>query len=255
MASISDASEEDALLRARIEDACHLCDVRSCPRFVGFLDEHRQAVARAVLREKGVRDFLFFGGYPDAERTVLGVFPSFLPPEEALFPVRAVAFRYRTSAEITHRDVLGSLLGVGIRRDKVGDIICRAGEAVVLVDEELAPFLAESVTKIGREGVKSVYPYTEPITVVREFKEWQDTVPSPRLDAVLHVALRTSREEAARRIAAGAVLVDHLPTTSPSLTVAEGAILSVRGVGRFRVAQIGPPTKKGRLFVRLQQYI
>ena len=69
MASISDASEEDALLRARIEDACHLCDVRSCPRFVGFLDEHRQAVARAVLREKGMQDFLFFGGYPDAERT------------------------------------------------------------------------------------------------------------------------------------------------------------------------------------------
>ena len=255
MASISDASEEDALLRARIEDACHLCDVRSCPRFVGFLDEHRQAVARAVLREKGMQDFLFFGGYPDAERTVLGVFPSFLPPDETLFPVRAVAFCYRASADVTHRDVLGALLGVGIRRDKVGDILCGAGKAVVLVDEELAPFLAESVTKIGREGVKAVYPYTEPITVTREFKEWQDTVPSPRLDAVLHVALRTSREEAARRIAAGAVSVDHLPTTSPSATVSEGTILSVRGVGRFRVAQIGPPTKKGRLFVRLQQYI
>ena len=255
MAYTSNASDEDALLRARIEDACHLCDVRSCPRFVGFLDEHRQAVARAVLREKGVSDFLFYGGYADAERTVLGVFPPFLPPDEAVFPIRAVAFHYRTVAELTHRDLLGALLNTGIRRDKLGDIVCTPGRAVVLVDEELAPFVAESVTKVGREGVRAEYPYTEEITVVREFKEWQDTVPSPRLDAVLHVALRTSREEAVRRIAMGAVSVNHMPTESVSLTVCEGDILSVRGAGRFRVAQIGPPTKKGRLFVRLQQYV
>ena len=255
MAYISDASEEDALTRARIDDACHLCDVRSCPRFVGFLDEHRQAVARAVLREKGFTDFVFYGGYPDAERTVLGVFPSFLPPDETLFPIHAIAFRYRTAAELSHRDVLGSLLGTGIRREKVGDIICKSGEAIVMVHEELAPFLAESVTKIGREGVRVIYPYTEPVSVVREFKELVDTVPSPRLDAVLHVALRSSREEAVRRLAAGAVSLNHIPVESPSLTINEGDILSVRGAGRFRVAALGPLTKKGRLFVRLEQYL
>ena len=255
MACISDASEEDALLRARIEDACHLCDVRSCPRFVGFLDEHRQAVARAVLREKGVADYLFFGGYAEAERTVLGVFPSFLPPDETLFPVQAVGFSYRASAQLTHRDFLGALLGTGIRRDKLGDIVCGTGETVVLADEEIAPYLAQTVTKIGHEGVKVIYPYEREITVRREFRTLEDTVPSPRLDAVLRIALRTSREEAARRIAAGAVSVNHLPVEAVSLTVSEGDILSVRGAGRFRVARIGPPTKKGRLFVCLEQYL
>ena len=255
MGCISDASEEDALLRARVEDACHLCNVRSCPRFVGFLDEHQQAVARAVLHEKGVSDALFFGGYPDAERVILGVFPSFIPPEEALFPVRAVAFRYRTVAALTHRDILGALLATGIRRDKLGDIVCTPGMAIVMADEELAPFLAESVAKIGSEGVRAEYPYTGEIVVKREFRELQDTVPSPRLDAVLHVALRTSREEAARRIGAGMVSVNHMPELSVSATVNEGDILSVRGAGRFRVAKIGPPTRKGRLIVRLEQYI
>ena len=66
MAFTSNTPEEDVLLRARISDACHLCELRSCPRFVGFLDEHRQAVARAVLHEKGHRDFLFYGGYEGA---------------------------------------------------------------------------------------------------------------------------------------------------------------------------------------------
>lgn len=256
MACISDVSEEDALLRARVEDACHLCTVRSCPRFVGFLDEHQQAVARAVLHEKGLSDFLFFGGYPEAERTILGVFPSFIPSDEALFPVCAIAFRYRAVASLTHRDVLGALLATGIRRDKLGDILCTSGKTVVLADEELAPFLAESVTKIGSEGVRAEYPYTGVIEARRrEFRELQDTIPSARLDAVLHVALRVSREEAARRIGAGAVSVNHMPVLSVSAPVSEGDILSVRGAGRFRVAQIGPPTRKGRLILRLEQYI
>lgn len=255
MACISDVSEEDALLRARIEDACYLCNVRSCPRFVGFLDEHQQAVARAVLHEKGMSDALFFGGYSTAERTILGVFPSFIPINEDDFPIRAVAFHYRAIANLTHRDVLGAVLATGIRRDKVGDIVCTPGLSIVLADEELVPFLAESVTKIGSEGVKAEYPYSGEIVVRREFREWQDTVPSPRLDAVLHVALRTSREEAVRRIAAGAVSLNHMPALSGSATVGVGDVLSVRGAGRFRVAQIGPPTRKGRLIVRLEQYI
>lgn len=255
MGCISDKSEDDALLRARIEDACHLCDVRSCPRFVGFLDEHRQAVARAVLLEKGCTDYRFFGGYEGAERTVLGIFPSFLPPEDAAFPIAALAFRYRAVAAISHRDVLGALLGTGIRREKLGDIVCTPGQTMVLADEDIAPYLAQTVTKIGAEGVTVTYPYTGEITVTREFREWQDTVPSPRLDAVLRVALRTSREEAARRIAAGAVSLNHLPVVSVCAAVSEGDILSVRGAGRFRVAQLGAPTKKGRLPIRMQQFV
>lgn len=255
MASISNASDEDALLRARIDDACHLCDVRSCPRFVGFLDERQQAVARAVLREKGVTDAVFYGGYPDAERTILGVFPAFLPPEDALFPVRAVAFHFRPSATLSHRDVLGALMSAGIRRDKVGDIVCTAGRAVVMADEEMAPFLAEAVTKIAGEGVRAEYPYDTPVAVQREFRVIQNTVASPRLDAVVHVALGTSREEAARRITMGLVSRNHLPTTAVAETVCEGDILSVRGAGRFRVAQIGPTTKKGRLILKVEQFV
>lgn len=255
MASISNASDEDALLRARIDDACHLCDVRSCPRFVGFLDERQQAVARAVLREKGVTDGVFFGGHTEAERTVLGLFPAFYEPDESLFPIRAVAFHYRTAVTLSHRDVLGALMSAGIRRDKVGDIVCTAGRAVVFADEELAPFLAETVQKIAGEGVRAEYPFEEPIAVQREFRLLKDTVASPRLDAVVHVALRTSREEAARRIAMGLVSRNHIPTTVVSETVCEGDILSIRGAGRFRVSRIGPPTKKGRLMLEIEQYL
>ena len=255
MGFTSELSEEDALLRARVDDACEICEMCSCPRFVGFLDEHQQAVARAVLHKKGSVNAVFYGGCDGAERTVLGVFPSFLPSEKALFPIAAVGFRYRSQAALSHRDFLGALLATGIKREKLGDIVLSEGLAVVFADEELAPFLAESVTKVGSEGVRAQFPYTEPVTIHREFCEYQDTVASARLDAVLKAALRVSREEAARRITAGLVSCNHMPCEAVAHPIREGDVLSVRGEGRFLIAALGPVTKKGRLVIRIHKFI
>lgn len=254
MASTSNASE-DAWLRARIEDACHLCELRSCPRFVGFLDERRQAVARAVLHEKGDLRHLFFGGHETAERVFLGVFPDFMEPDPALFPLNAMRFLFRPSAALSHRDFLGTLLACGIKREVIGDIVCGDGNAVVFLSEDVAPFVAESVTKVGGEGVRVEFPYTGEVTVRREFRERTDTVASPRLDALVKVALGVSREEAARRIELGTVSLNHMPCLSVSETVKEGDTLSIRGGGRFVVDRIGPQTKKGRWMVTIRQYV
>ncbi len=254
MASISNTTD-DAHLRARVADACHLCELRSCPRFVGFLDEHRQAVARAVLHEKGCSSYLFFGGFEDAERVMLGIFPDFLPPDPALFPLVAVNITYRSSAALTHRDFLGTLMATGIKRDVIGDILCGEGSAIVLLTEELAPYIADTVTKVGGEGVTVHYPYTGDITVSRDYREMTDTVASPRLDAVVKAAMRVSREEAARRIEAGLVSLNHMPCLSVSAAVKEGDILSVRGGGRFLIDAVGPQTKKGRTLLKFRQYL
>lgn len=254
MAFTSNASEEDAHLRARITDAYQLCELRSCPRFVGFLDEHRQAVARAVLYEKGQSNALFFGGCEGAERVMVGIFPEFIPPDPALFPIVAMRFSYRPCAALSHRDFLGTLMAAGIKRDVIGDIVCGAGETVIFVTEELAPYIAETVQKVGGEGVTVQYPYTEPVVIRHTFFDIQDTVASPRLDAVLRTALRVSREEAARRIESGTVSVNHMPCLSVSAVIKEGDTLSVRGGGRFLVDAVGPKTKKDRWILKLRRF-
>ena len=110
MACTSDHAAEDALLKARLSDAVDLCDRRSCPRFVGFLDERQRAVAEAFLRPYTAVSICFFGGHPEAERTIAGIFPPFLPAEEDAFPLAAVGFTYRREASLSHRDFLGALL-------------------------------------------------------------------------------------------------------------------------------------------------
>lgn len=255
MGFTSDSSAEDALLKARLLDAADLCDRQSCPRFVGFLDERQRTVAQPILRQIPEMNVRFYGGHPEAERTIAGIFPPFLEPEDAAFPIRAIGFTYRKEAALTHRDILGALLSCGVKRSKIGDILCGDGLAVVLADEEIAPFLAEQLNKVGREGVRGVCPYTGGWPAAHTFKEIRDTVASPRLDAVVKLAAGVSREEAARRIGAGLVSLNHVPSQSVSALVREGDILSVRGVGRFRIETIGPVTRKGRLYLTIQKYV
>lgn len=256
---------EDELLRAAVRDALRLCDRRNAPRFLGFLDGRQRAAVQAFLRAERAENVRFWGGYPDAERVFLGVFLAYMLSEgaaasetdgaTAAFPVTALGFRYRPQAKLTHRDFLGALLSCGMKREKVGDILCGEGLAVAFLDSAIAGYVAGQFEKVGGEGVTLLPDYDGELPGFGGFQEIRDTVASPRLDAVVKVAAGISREEAVRRIEAGQVSVNHLPCLSVSSPVREGDTLSLRGAGRFVVDELGPVSRKGRLFLTLRKYL
>ena len=165
----------------------------------------------------------------------------------AEFPLCAVAFRYRHVSKLTHRDFLGTLLSTGIRRDKIGDILCGEGFSVVFLHEEIADFICEQVQRVGGEGVTSERNYSGPLPLLHQYETIHETVASPRIDVLVKTLLRCSREKAAECIRLGLVSVDHLPLESVSDTISAPCTISIRGSGRYLIDQIGPQTKKGRL--------
>lgn len=254
MASTSDHQIEDKRLLARVEDALDISARRFTPHFVGFLDERQAALAVTCL-SKACASYSVYGGHEDAERVLLGVFPDGEEPTPDRFPLTAVAFRYGMKAELSHRDVLGSLLGLGIARDKVGDILCAEEYAVAFLHDDIASFAADSLTKIGRIGVKPIYPYDGELPTFHRFEPISGTIASARLDAVLKVLLGSSREKACERIREAAVQVDHKPALSASQPIRAGQILSVRGNGRFVIDDVSQTTKKGRLILQARRYV
>lgn len=246
MGSISDRTYEDGVLCARAEDAVRLSDLRNVPAFLPFLDQRQQALVKAVFRRLRADNVRFFGGYPDCERAMVGCFPSWAGDDEP-FPVTALCFRYRDRIKLTHRDFLGTVMSCGIKRDKIGDILCGTGYAVAFVDESIAAFLQENIDRVAGEGVTVEIGYGGELPIAHEYREIRSTIASPRLDCAVKALLGVSRETAADKITAGAVSLNHAVCADVSQHVTAGDCVSIAGSGRFWVDAVDQPTKKGRL--------
>ncbi len=142
---------DNALFAARVNDAADICEKAQKPKFLGFLTADEAECARRLLNNRRCST-KFFGGYEGAERVMLGCFPDWDEIQD--FPVSAVTFTFRKSDALRHRDFLGALMALGIKRETVGDILTEEGRAVIFVTNEVKGFVLSQVEKIGSVGVK-----------------------------------------------------------------------------------------------------
>ena len=244
----------DVWLRARLDDAVQLSEAHSCPRFVGFLDERQRAMAQAQLKAARGVNVSFYGGHDEAERTLCGIFPDFMEPEPALFPLTALAFRFRAEAGLTHRDFLGALMNLGIERAMIGDIVVKDLDGYVMVLKKISRYVLENLDTVGRTAVEAAVWEGAEELLEPEYEEVAGTVSSVRLDAIVALCGRVSRTKAAGLIAGEKVFINGQAVLSPSRQMEPGEILSIRGVGKFLFSRNGGQTKKGRISVTFLKY-
>ena len=251
---------EERLLLARVLDKLELARDRGVPSHTGFLSPHERAVVEGLIRAEGWPRHLFFGGFADAERTVCAFLPDWLEEEDWLAgqeydPIRAIRCTW-TGGSLTHRDFLGSILGLGLDREKVGDLLVGDGVCDVLVLDEVADFLLLHLEQAGRVHLKvssiSLEMVSPPPVQVRTIR---DTVSSLRLDAVASSGFSISRGKAADLISSGKVQLNHQECLKPDRPVNEGDTLSCRGFGKCMVKEVGGPSKKGRIMIVLERYV
>lgn len=218
--------------------------------FSSFLSEGEIVVLQPFLQRRA--NFKLYGGYQDAQRNILGVSSGGdIPLEE--FPIIPITIKYRTQDKITHRDVLGVLMGMQIRRDCVGDILVEEGKTIVFVKKPIDSLVLQ-LKKIGRVGVTAYEGAELSDDWQPSYAERSGTVASNRLDVMVSFVCQIPRRVASELILKGLVTVNDQEATSASSSLQEGDILSVRGHGRYRFEGIGSQTKKGRLTVFFKQY-
>ncbi len=158
-------------------------------------------------------------------------------------------------ARLTHRDVLGAVMGLGIERELIGDILPAADTAKIICDVKIADFIVNNLTMIGAVGVKTSPSHLAEIAAREErTKEIRATVASLRLDSIVAAGFGISRSRAAEDIAADKVKLNWQSAASASKTIKEGDVLSMRGRGRVEVTEVRGPTKKGRTVVVLNRF-
>ena len=261
----------DALFEAKISELAERAE-RYVAGFSAFLTPKEQIIARNILAQKKVRCVsFFFGGYDGSERNRLYTLPDYMAVEggygthsvkenfaelvdESVSAVKIKGSGYR---ELSHRDYLGSLLGLGVERDVVGDIaVLDDFSAVVFCDPKIAEFILLELKKIGSDSVKvEHFDVPDGFSNAPKLQPVSDTVASARFDCVVSALTGLSREKAQTAIRAGIAELDYFVEERPDRGVSEGSIISVRGYGKFIVTGLSEQTKKGRLRLKANKYI
>lgn len=252
-------NDKERFLMRHIEDLARTAETRSIPKYSSFLSDREQVLAKAALSKVGCSCWRLDGGHPDAERQLVAIEPENSWTDSPLTCVR-LECRAAPGANLpAHKDYLGSLMGLALKREALGDIVLppdTPGTAYVFALEPAARLICEELCQVGRAEVScTLQPLDElPDLSPSERVVRTAAVSSLRLDAVLAAMLHCSRGAAAALIEAGRVEINHLPTENVHAPVYEGDIFTVRGKGRFALTGLPGKTRKDRQIVAFFQY-
>ena len=250
-------SVEDRMLLAKLWDKINAGMRKNIPSNSPFLSPRELEMARLLLGEP--EGLYRFGGHEGAERRMLVYLPEYLEESylmEEDSPVVCLRAVFYEGDCPTHRDFLGALMGAGVARETVGDICVGKGSCDFFVTREIAPYLLQSFDSAGRTKFRlSQVPLNEAQIPEPEVKIIKDTLASIRLDAVISSGFRVGRSAAAEYVSAGRAAINGLPCTKSDKSVSEGDTVSVRGMGKIKLAQVNGQTKKGRISVLIERYV
>lgn len=247
---------DDRILLAKTLDRWKQARQRNIPAATDFLSPRQQALAADFLRQSGVKaeEFFFTGGVEGAERRIALFPPDWMNPEDARAPIRFLRAAFRKEDALTHRDLLGSLMGMGVVREKIGDIYVGEESADLCVQEAIADFLLQSWENAGRAKLRVTETDTIQVPAAK-IEEYRDTVSSLRLDSVMSSGFRIGRGKAAEVIAAGRVQVNWRDCIKADKMLAQGDTVTARGYGKIELAAVGGLTRKGRTAIVIRRYL
>lgn len=247
-------NDDEKRLLARLEELVKRA-LRGTTGQSDFLDLRQQELARAVAVNYSSIGWHLDGGYDDAERKRLVVYPDWeVMPDSRIAYIFINPKEYKEQS-IGHRDYLGALLNLGLKREKLGDIVVQDGGAFLIMDMDLVDYIYQQLTRVKNSTVTvEKVPCEEFIFQPPELKVTEFTVASLRLDAAIAGAFNLSRSDVDIYIESGKVKINHLEVLKCSTPVKAGDLISVRGLGRFRLEEIGGTSRKGRHYIKISVF-
>jgi RNA-binding protein YlmH len=222
-----------------------------------FLDPRQVTILESLANREDGLQFRTDGGYEGAERRRVIITPDFLDPEYEPIGISVLAVTSEDPRihELDHGDYLGAILGLGVKREKIGDIHVHEWGSHILVADEMAPFFTLHFSQVGRLHAVTELLSTDRLQPsVQKLDEQFCTVASLRLDGVVSEATRMSRAKVLPPIQAGRCKVNWKVEEDPSRAVKEGDVVSLQGFGRFKILSVDGVSKKGRIRLKIGKF-
>ncbi len=244
--------EEEIKSMRRILDLIEITINRHNVTYTDFLEPNLISLAKSILNRFEEIDYVIEGGFENAERQIISIFSWYYFYEENkdshIFPVEIKG----NIKNLKHKDVLGSILGLGIVRDKVGDIGFFEDSIKVTLSKDISDYVLFNLNKIKRENVVVKPISLKDLGKIKEEGIFKDIISSSmRLDAIVSEAYNLSRSDSQKLIQSNLVKVNYSEENKTSKNIELNDLISVRGKGRFRVASIDGMTKKERIKLKI----
>lgn len=246
---------DELLLVRRFEELAARAYAAGRCTYTDFLGLSETDVLRRAEREVNYAGLTLFGGADGCERVIARFGESEGVEDYPIVCVQIAPAAPKFAEELSHRDVLGALMNLGIERDTLGDIYLRDNVAYVFCLPAVLPLITQELTRVRRTAVKAAVIDRLPDGVVGRTEETAVQVASERADVLVAAVWRLSREESLELFRRGRVFVNGRLTENNSATLPEGAVVSVRGCGRFRYGGVLSTSRKGKLNVTVYRYV
>lgn len=206
-------------------------------KLTDFLDPREQHIVQSIVGSQNEIQCAFFGGTDASERKRALIYPEFFPVQHSDFAIALYEVKYpHKFVTIEHKHVLGSLMSLGIKRGKFGDILINGKQVQFFVTNEMSEFVELELKTIGRDSISlKKLPVKQAIEAKETWRECQITATSPRIDVVISSLYRISRQKAQLYIQQKLVRVNWEVITQAAFECEEGDIISVRGAGRAKI--------------------
>lgn len=254
--------EEDKLLIAKVLDKIKLVENKNRFECTEFLDLRQQSLVKVVLDLRKYYRYKLIGGYEDSERKIIIVFSENFDLEyidnkiyNQFLSVINITLPAIQKGEYEHRNYLGGLMKLGIKREKIGDIIVRDDGADIIVRKDIAEYIMTNLSGLTRfQKAKIELKNIEDIieSTVEKVKV-KINIPSMRLDCIVGELARCSRSTAIKYLNEERVFVNFKQEVRPSKSIKEGDNITIRGKGRFKVNKILGNTRSGRISLEIEK--
>ncbi len=212
-----------------------------------FLDPYERFLAKSILNGFLELDYIEDGGIDESERQIITIFPSYIEKDSLDIEIEGIRIRGDIDS-LNHKDYLGSLIGLGINRNKIGDILLYEDYTDIVCKREISDFIIFNLEKVGNKRVDLKKISLDNLTAPElKFKDIFKIISSYRLDVYISSCYNLSRNDAVKIIKSGKVKVNWEETLKPSRELKVGDNISVRGYGRSILYSVQGVTKKDNI--------
>lgn len=255
--------DEERILVSRILDKIELSDKNLKIENTDFLNLNEQIVAKNILN-KSKRKGIFYGCFEDSERKMLFIIPSKFEKKldelkinyEDYVGIIRIKLSSKIKEQYSHRNYLGAIIKLGVKREKVGDILVDKEGADIIVSKEILKFLKLNLSGLNRfkecELQEIKIDELKKIEIISKHKTIQ--VSSMRLDNIVSELANTSRNKSSQIIESQRVFVNYVCETKNTKQIKENDTITIRGKGRFIIKEIVGNTKKGKLNLKIEYF-